>query len=322
MKIAHISDLHLNTLFTDSNLRKIKKLLSYINLQNPDHLVITGDLTDNADESDLRIIRKLLFKNDFLEGRKCSIIPGNHDIYGGPQKAEDLFTFPDRCRKTDYHETVSLFNNSLSELFDGCVYKSEKNFYPYAKLFGETLIIGLNSNAEYSRFRNPFASNGEISLNQFNEIAAILKKYRSSVDKVIVLIHHHFHKLKSRSSSIAGLWQNIEKQTMKLRNKKRLFILFNHYKVDIVLHGHIHRSDDYYRKGIRFLNGGASVKGLNDKAERVNFIYINNKSIETELHILNKDGSVSIEKFKVKEYYEVTPEGVIETQQEPVAGVI
>lgn len=129
MKIAHISDLHLNTLFTDSNLRKIKKLLAYINLQNPDHLVITGDLTDNADESDLGIIRKLLSRYDFLDGRKCSIIPGNHDIYGGPQKAEDLFTYPERCRKTDYNEVVSVFNNSLLELFDGCAYKSERNFY-------------------------------------------------------------------------------------------------------------------------------------------------------------------------------------------------
>ncbi len=322
MKIAHISDLHLNTLFTDSNLKKIKKLLSYINLQNPDHLVITGDLTDNADESDLRIIRKLLFKNNFLDGRRCSIIPGNHDIYGGPQKAEDLFTYPERCRKTDYSQTVSLFNNSLIELFDGCTYKSENNFYPFAKLIGEVLIIGTNSNAEYSRFRNPFASNGEIPLGQFNEITDILKKYRSSVDKVIILIHHHFHRLKSRSSSIAGLWQNIEKQTMKLKNKKRLFILFNLYKVDIVLHGHIHRSDEYYRKGIRFLNGGASVKGISDKSARVNFLYINSNFIETELHKLNKDGTVSIEKFKVKEYYEVTPEGVVESKQEPVAGVV
>lgn len=322
MKIAHISDLHLNTLFTDSNLRKIKKLLAYINLQNPDHLVITGDLTDNADESDLKIIRKLLIKNNFLDGRKCSIIPGNHDIYGGPQKAEDLFTYPDRCRKTDYHQTVSLFNNSLIELFDDCVYRSVINFYPYAKLIGDTLIVGVNSNAEYSRFSNPFASNGEISLSQFNEITEILTKYRNSVNKVIILIHHHFHKLKSRSSSIAGLWQNIEKQTMKLRNKKRLFNLFNQFKVDMVLHGHIHRSDDYSRKGIRFLNGGASVKGLSDRGACVNFLYITKHNIETELHKLNRDGSVSIEMFKVKEYYEVTPEGVIETKQEPVTGII
>lgn len=322
MKIAHISDIHLNTLFTDSNLRKIKKLLAYINLQNPDHLVITGDLTDNADESDLRIIRKLLSRYDFLDGRKCSIIPGNHDIYGGPQKAEDLFTYPERCRKTDYNEVVSVFNNSLLELFDGCVYKSERNLYPYAKIIDSTLIIGVNSNTEYSRFKNPFASNGEISLSQFNEITEILNSYRSSVDKVIMLIHHHFHKLKSNSSSIAGLWQNIEKQTMKLRNKKRLFNLFNQFKVDMVLHGHIHRSDDYFRKGIRFLNGGASVKGLSDKAARVNFLYITKNNIETELHKLGRDGNVSIEKFKVKEYYEVTPEGVIESQQEPVAGIV
>ena len=48
MKIAHISDLHLNMFYKDSNLQKIKYLLKYAIAQKPDHIVITGDLTDNA----------------------------------------------------------------------------------------------------------------------------------------------------------------------------------------------------------------------------------------------------------------------------------
>lgn len=321
MKIAHISDLHLNTLFTDSNLRKIKRLLSYISTQNPDHLVITGDLTDNADESDLKIIRKLLLKYGFLSGDKCSVIPGNHDIFGGIQKAEDIFTFPERCKKTDYTNKLKEFNNSLIETFERCIYRSENSSYPYAKLIKNNLLIGINSNAEYSRFKNPFASNGEISLVQFNEVAQILKEYRDSVDKVVLLIHHHFHKLKNSSTSLAGLWQNIEKQTMKLRNKKRLFHLFNQYKVDLVLHGHIHRSDDYLRRGVRFLNGGGSVKGIADKAAKVNFLYFNKEQINTELHKIEIEGVVSIRKLKLKEFYEITPEGVLEPN-DPIASIV
>jgi len=52
MKIAHISDLHLNMFYKDSNLQKIKYLLKYAIAQKPDHIVITGDLTDNAGEKD------------------------------------------------------------------------------------------------------------------------------------------------------------------------------------------------------------------------------------------------------------------------------
>ena len=320
MKIAHISDLHLNTLFTDSNLRKIKKLLSYISLQDPDHLVITGDLTDNADKSDLIILRKLLFKYGFMTGEKCSIIPGNHDIFGGIQIAEDLFTFPDRYKNTNYKEMIDSFNKIIYDTFDNCIYISEKSFYPYAKLIKNNLLIGLNSNAEYSRFKNPFASNGEISLSQFNELTSILTKYRSEVDRVIILIHHHFHKLKSNSTSIAGLWQNIEKQTMKLKNKKRLFNLFTQFKVDIVLHGHVHRCDEYIRRGIRFLNCGSSVKGISDKSGVVNFIYLHKDRIDTEFHKIDKEGNAKIKKFEDKEICEITPGLKMETN-EPVASI-
>jgi 3',5'-cyclic AMP phosphodiesterase CpdA len=296
MKVAHISDLHLNTLFTDSNLNKIKTLLNYIMFQEPDHLVISGDLTDNADETDMILLKKLLKKYDLLDGTKCTIVPGNHDIYGGPQKAEDLFSFPEKCKKTNYTEKLQLFNNIFSSTFDNCVYTSENNLYPFLKLIRNTLIIGLNSNAEYSSLKNPFASNGEISISQFNELNRLLTEYRNLAANTIIIIHHHFNKIKSLPNSIAGLWHNIEKQTMKLKKKKRLLDLFRKHNVNLVLHGHTHRSDEYFRKGIRFLNSGASIRGSSDKSLRVNIITINDSKIETEIHKVYDKGKVAIKK--------------------------
>lgn len=311
MKIAHISDLHLNTLFTDSNLNKIKFLLKYIISQNPDHVVITGDLTDNADESDLIILRKLFKKYDLLDGSKCSLVIGNHDIFGGPQKAEDIFSFPERCKKTDYNNKVNFFNEIFKETFDFAIYRSVNNFYPFAKLIGKNLLVGLNSVAEYSRLRNSFASNGEISLKQFNELTYILNEYRGVAERIIILVHHHFHKMKRMAESSFGLWQNIEKQTMKLRKKSRLFSLFNKYKVDLILHGHTHHSSEYFRKGLRFLNNGASIKNLSGKYVKVNFISFTNDLIETTQHKIDKDGNIRISKYGESIVY-VSNEGILE----------
>ena len=81
MKIAHISDLHLNTIY------------SYSLENKADHLVITGDLTDNASEKDFEILRNLFRKNGLLNSERLSLVIGNHDIFGGLQSAEEIFFF-------------------------------------------------------------------------------------------------------------------------------------------------------------------------------------------------------------------------------------
>lgn len=60
MKIAHISDLHLNTYYRDSHLKEIRLILKYCSDAGIDHLFITGDLTDNASDVNLNILKNLL----------------------------------------------------------------------------------------------------------------------------------------------------------------------------------------------------------------------------------------------------------------------
>lgn len=296
MLIAHISDLHLNTLLTDSNIKKIERLLDYIIENNVDHLVITGDLTDNADESDWLLLRNQLNKRNLLNSQSLTVLPGNHDIFGGPQRAEDIFDFPSRCKKVDFIDKLKSFNNYFEETFENSLYLSNNNYFPFLKsLNDEVLIIGLNSIIEYSLTKNPFASNGEVKLEQFFEAEQVLKDYSSDKFVKIAIIHHHFNKIKNSKRSIAGLWQNIEKQTMKLRKKKRLFSLFKKFNIDLVLHGHIHYNEYYERKGLNFLNGGASIKGYSGHSLRVNFIEINDKNIKCSLHKLTKSGEIKIE---------------------------
>jgi 3',5'-cyclic AMP phosphodiesterase CpdA len=295
--IAHISDLHLNSFYNDSILRQINFLLKHISEKKVDHLVITGDITDNASEKDFEIFRRMLNKYGFLNGEKVSIIIGNHDIFGGVQKAEEIFAFPEKCSKVNYNRLLSNFVSYFPEAFDKCYYLSSNNFFPFAKKIGNTLLIGLNSIATYSKLNNPFGSNGEINASQFSETYDILKSAEKSIRYKIVMIHHHFNKIKPEAkSTFSNLWSRIEMQTMKLRNKKRLLSLFKEFNVDIVLHGHTHESKEYYRKEMRFLNAGASIKNQKNVL-KVNFLNLNKGKIDTSIQTVNIP-----ERFREEEY--------------------
>ncbi len=287
MLIAHISDLHLNSFYNDSIFNRVNFLLKQISEKKVDHLIITGDITDNASEKDLEIFRRMLTKFGFMSGEKLSIIIGNHDIFGGVQKAEDIFTFPDKCNSVNYNKRVNDFLSYFPEAFNNCHYLSSKNFFPFAKIIDNNLIIGLNSIARYSKLSNPFGSNGEIDATQFGELFDILKSTEKEVKNKIVLIHHHFNKLKSEAKSTFGsIWSGIEKQTMKLKGKRRLFNLFKEFKVDFVLHGHVHESKHYIRKDIKFLNAGATIRS-SQHSMKINYLKISKGKIEVDLQSID-----------------------------------
>ncbi|MDP2301031.1 MAG: metallophosphoesterase [Ignavibacteria bacterium] len=281
MKFSHISDLHINTYFRDSNLEQTTKLLEYCADNKIDHLFITGDLTDNADELNLLLLRNNLDYFGFRFGERLSIIPGNHDIYGGIQKPDEIFDFPERCRKTDYEEKIDSFNKIMKDSFSNSIYRGKVNGYPYAKIIGDVLIIGVDSNDLYSSVTNPFASNGKVDKSEQKEIEFIIDNFGNHAKFKIVLIHHHFNQMHYINHfSVAGLWQNIEKQTMKLRKKKVLLKLFQKYEIDLVLHGHLHETIHYEREGIKFLNAGGSLKNSNGAYLKINILNTTGERIE------------------------------------------
>ncbi|MFA5804970.1 MAG: metallophosphoesterase [Melioribacteraceae bacterium] len=268
MRIAHISDLHLCTKHKRENISKIKKLIQHALDNCAQHFVITGDISDNADEKDFIVFKEILKKFDLLRSDKTTIVIGNHDIFGGPQTAQDVFGFPTKCMNTNYHEKVAKFIDHFKELFENTIRPHDELFFPFVKEFKDVLLIGLNSNAEYSRFKNPFASNGHVSKIQKQFLKAILTKNEFKEKVKIVLTHHHFYPKDVPShSSESTMWNKIEDYTMKLRGKKKLLKLFLESNVKLVLHGHSHEMKEYFREGIRSVNSGGSVdNNLKDEA--------------------------------------------------------
>ncbi len=264
IKIAHLSDPHINQKYHPEHLTRLESLLhDAIHKQQADHIVITGDISSNADERDLIATRDLFKKLHILDASKLTVVIGNHDIFGGPHLAEDVLGFPRTCRDCKYHHKISEFQRIFQPLFKGVYYETSP--YPFVKLVRGTAIIGLNTVAEHSQYRNPVGSNGAIDDHQFKTLQAIMDTPMvQNAKHRIVAMHHHLFRRKDEKhlhsyTTPKGLFSTIEQETLKLRKKRRLIKLLETSNVETVLHGHVHFTGDYPRKKIRCYNAAGSV---------------------------------------------------------------
>ncbi len=282
MKILHISDLHINTLANDKSIEKTAHLFRHISGLAFDHLVITGDITDNGTDEEFEIFRELLSNYKLLDAGRTTAIIGNHDIFGGIQRADDILAFPERCRMTDFTTRQFLLQKTVPELFENC--REQSPVYPFIKEIKNTAFCALNSCIPYSAFKNPFASNGCINDEQYNVLYEKLLDIQDSGKNIVILLHHHCNKMKSDSATlIKTMWTNIEKQTMKMRKKKRLIALCKAFQVRLVLHGHVHVSEHYIRGGVDFYNAGGTIDNSYHNILQYNELTVSAGKIEASI---------------------------------------
>ena len=233
--------------------------------QGADHIVITGDITSNGDARDLRTVRRLFESLGIMASSKLTVIPGNHDLYGGPHLADEVLGFPERCRVTDLAEKLAIFQDTFAELFPDSI--TNGSAYPFLKRVRGVCFLGLNSVAEYSLIDNPVGSNGRIDAMQQANIRLLAEHHAWKLAaQRMVLVHHHLFRPKDishlqltagiTSKSIAAL---LEQRTLKLHGKRQLVKLFQEIGVDSVLHGHVHFTGEYTRKGIGCINSAGAV---------------------------------------------------------------
>lgn len=151
--IVHLSDLH----FGNADSGRIPNLINQIKSLNPDLVIISGDLTERATESQFAEAKKFI---DSFFDLPLFVIPGNHDI--PLYNIYKRFTAP----FDKYHKHIS------------------KDTAPF--LSDEDLcIVGVNSVRKYS------LSSGGIGRKQVKDAMAILEKAHSQSIKIIVS-HHPF----------------------------------------------------------------------------------------------------------------------------------
>lgn len=279
--IAHISDLHLNPVYFPERTNLFRSLLHQCRQMNVDHIIITGDITNQAKHEELGHFREVLKEFSLLDGKKVTVVIGNHDIFGGPYHAEDVLKFPSTCRMTDYDMRVEEFYKATKETFEGAKFFSAKSIFPFLKILGDVAIVGVNSIARWNALKNPIGSNGKVDKEQHEALKVMFNSALLKGKYVVVALHHHFNKMadEKAKSKFEKLWRAFESATMKLHKKKMLMKVFNKGRVKTILHGHVHHHSDYLRSNIRCLNAGASIIPSDGSKQAFHLITIHNRKL-------------------------------------------
>jgi 3',5'-cyclic AMP phosphodiesterase CpdA len=236
VRIAHLSDLHvlslegvsrsrfLNKRFTGWVNLKLKRghkhksqtvaaILREIKRQEPDHVVVTGDLTNLALEPEFEAVREMFEKELGFSPDRVSVVPGNHDLYTrGAQRSRRFTGF-----------FAPYVSSDLPELSADIPLGA----FPYVRLRGNVAIIGLSSAVP----RLPFVAAGELGKRQAQALKEILAHDEVKKRTPIFLVHHPLHNPPSLlKTAMEGLW-----------DASSLTALAEALPRGLLLHGHLHR---------------------------------------------------------------------------------
>lgn len=189
-RLAHISDPHLGPLppvtFTDilnkrffgylswlrrrralHRLEVLAALVEDMGERTPDHLVVTGDLTNIALEEEFTQVAKWL--HDLGTPEAVSVIPGNHDAYVD----------------VPWETSLAKWQPFMSDETESGAAGGPEDF-PFVRYRGPAAIIGLSS----AQPTPLFCAHGTLGDAQLNRLAALLNRLGKEGWFRVVLLHH------------------------------------------------------------------------------------------------------------------------------------
>jgi 3',5'-cyclic AMP phosphodiesterase CpdA len=225
-RLAHISDVHLGAV-PELRLRDYasKRIVGYTNWrrnragamtsetldrliadmreQQPDHIAVTGDLTNIAMREEFENAR--LWLEDLGPPDRVTAIPGNHDAYvPGAHK---------KFRKAWAPWMVSDDAQHIG-----------KALFPFMRRKGHVALIGVSSAVASA----PFMATGRVGGSQTGRVATMLRQAREAGLFRVVLIHHPPKLIDPNSA-----WR-------KLTDGKRFRAMIEEFGAELILHGHEH----------------------------------------------------------------------------------
>jgi len=244
MRIAHLSDVHVLDLtgvrawrYLNKRLTGLANLVGSRRDAHPvrileaavesltaapvDHVVITGDLSNLALESEFTRARDLIAPLGGYD--RLSVIPGNHDIYTRGSA---------RSRR---------FESFFGELMwrDG-----EPQVYPWFKDLGDAKLVGFNSAFPTA----PLMAVGGVDPEQLGRLAELSDRGALTGGAAVALVHHNLHPRGWRKDRMHGL-----------QNRDEFARACSEAGVDVILHGHTHKAHRFTRDGITVIGCGSST---------------------------------------------------------------
>jgi 3',5'-cyclic AMP phosphodiesterase CpdA len=228
--IAHLTDVHLGPIagFTPRywNLKRalgyanwlrnrrsayqrtvLDRILADLAAQAPDHIAITGDLTNIGLPQEH--ISALAWLESVGAPGRVSVIPGNHDIYS--RLGDD----PGCGRWTAYMASDAL----------GAAHAAHGEAFPYVRMLGRIALIGTNSAVPTP----PLVASGRLGAEQLARIAAMLERLGDAGVFRLVLIHH---------PPLPGQ----AKRYRELEDADALEAVLARHGAELVIHGHNHHN--------------------------------------------------------------------------------
>ena len=204
-----------------------QSLLSQAKQEQPDYLIVTGDLTFNGEYDSAEALSHYFAELEAL-GIQVFVIPGNHDIHDGwarkfeaDQQIVTKQISPHDFRKlfaTSYDAALAKDENSLSYIVQGTndvrFFFLDTNLYPF----------------ETSR-RQP-ATGGAIKDESLRWLETQLEDAEKAQQTPLIFMHHNLFKHN----------EYVYKGYV-LNNAEDVQRLFAHYQIPLVFSGHIHAQD-------------------------------------------------------------------------------
>ncbi len=256
VKIAHISDTHLSGKQDRRQVDELDRLFGYFKTAGYDHLVISGDLSNNADPEDWRIIRKKLEIHGFYHWDKATVIAGNHDLINLEEEMRfyNALNPLSLVRKKVFERKLKEFCFFFQELITG--EEQGSNAFPFVKIINypsvKIAFAALNSVYPWYPADNPLGARGFITPGQLRALGqeSVLASLQGCF---LVGLCHHAYKVYGTDSLIDQAFD----WTMELKNREEFLELMKRMQTKLVLHGHFHRFQAYTTDGITFINGGS-----------------------------------------------------------------
>jgi len=236
VKIAHFSDLHLLALEGVPVHRFLnKRLTGWANLRlkrgsihrsgyvraiareiarlGIEHVVVTGDLTNLALESEYELVQDVLDKDLGMDPSRVTIVPGNHDVY-----TRGALT----SRRFERYLSPYLQSDLPSLAVD-----TGGGRFPIVKLRDHVALVALSSAVP----RAPLIAAGEVGKAQIAALARVLAHAEVAGRTVVLVLHH----------PAVHSWTRVKAYAEGLRDAPDLLSELRHLTRGLVLHGHLHR---------------------------------------------------------------------------------
>lgn len=241
-RVAHLSDLHLTSL-VDVKIRDLlnKRALGYLSWRLRrrsehapeilaallhdlsglvlDHIVITGDLTQIGLPGEFQQARQWL--ETLGSSTDVTVVPGNHDAYV----------------RTPWADTFALWTPYMTSdqgLQTGEQQVPDRTLFPSVRVRGHAVLIGVTS----AHPAAPFFATGSLGAAQMDRLGDILDLTRRQGLFRILLIHHP-----PMAAMVA--WRK------RLTDGAALRALLARHGVEMILHGHTHRSSVVHLPEVR-----------------------------------------------------------------------